>query len=332
MKVFLTNFPSFYKIKLFNAINEKQKIVVIFSGTKNFKNRNNDFFSGDIHFEHYFFTDKDKCKRIKKFLKAHPYEELIIAGWDSKENWYSALHFSKSKNAMILESTIYESKTKGVKAFAKRIFLSRMNKVYASGQLHKELLKALGFKKEIIMTGGVGLMNRISQPAFEYRSSVKNFLYVGRLVEVKNLRLLIETFNEMPELNLTIIGFGILENELKAIAKENVIFTGAIDNSELSKWYQKSDVFILPSKSEPWGLVVEEALNNGTPILLSNRVGCAPELLTETTGLEFRYDSKEELKKAVHKICDIELYNRLRLGVSKLDFEKRENEQINAYF
>lgn len=331
MKVYIGNFASFYKIKLFNEINKREKIVAVFTGDISKSTRNADFFAEKAEFEYSFCSGKKRFLSLKRLLKNTNYDELIIDGWDSKENWYAAFHSPKYKNAIIVESSIFESSITGLKRLVKRLFLSRISKAYPSGKPHLELLKQLGFNGVCKITGSVGLMNRASQPSYTPRNCVKNFLYVGRLVEVKNLKLLIQAFNEMPDLNLTIVGFGEQESELKAIAEENIKFTGAIENKALWYWYQVSDVFVLASKSEPWGLVVEEALNNGCPILLSDKIGCKDDLLTPETGLSFKHNDKEDLKRAVRKICDIDFYNRLRLGVSKLDFAKREKDQIEAY-
>lgn len=331
MKLYIGNYASFYKIKLFNEINKHEKLVAVFTGNIETSTRNADFFSEEANFEYYFCNGKDRFEKIKKILKQKEYNELIIDGWDSKENWWALFNSPKKKNAVIVESSILESSITGLKSFLKRIFLSRVSIAYPCGKPHARLLQSLGFKGSIKTTGGVGLMNRITQPVYEPREKVCKFLYVGRLVEVKNLEFLINTFNEMPDLTLTIVGFGTQESSLKSIAKENIVFAGAVNNKDLEAWYKKSDVFVLASKSETWGLVVEEALNNGCPILLSNKVGCNEDLLSEDTGLSFDPNDKEDLKQKIRKICDIEFYNKLRLGVSKLDFEQREKEQIEAY-
>lgn len=331
MKIFLTNVPSFYKINLYNEINKKQKIIVIFSAGKDFNDRNEDFYSGKIEFEYYVFTGKNKQKKIRDLLKSVEYEEIIISGWDSIDYWYTILISPKKKNCIALESSVFESKVNGIKSIAKRLFLSRISKAYVSGIPHKMLMEQLGFKGEIKLTGGVGLMNIQQQPAFELRQRINRFLYVGRLVEVKNLKLLIEAFNEMPDLSLNIVGFGLQEAELKSIAKENVHFVGEIDNRNLGAWYQGSDVFVLPSKSEPWGLVVEEALNNGCPVIVSDRVGCKEDLVTEKTGLIFKNDSKDDLKSVVRKMTDTAFYNQLRKNISGLDFNLRAEKQVEVY-
>ncbi len=334
MKIFITNVPSFYKINLFNRINEKEKVFVIFT-SKTENGRNDDFYKGVMQFEYQFLEGNFLTKYLKLFRILKEYTksdpELIIDGWDTKENWFVAFMFCKRQNGLIVESSYYESCYTGFKGVAKRLFLSRISTTFPCGIAQKELLLRLKFKGEIKTTGSVGIMGRSPQPAYSERKSVSRFLYVGRIVEVKNLELLISVFNDLPDLHLDIVGFGVLENYLKSIAKSNISFLGAIDNSDLGKYYQNSDVFVLPSKSETWGLVVEEALNNGCPVIVSDRVGCKDDLVTEETGLVFKSGDKEDLKKVIKQITDIAFYNKLRLGVSKLDFETREREQIEAY-
>lgn len=174
-------------------------------------------------------------------------------------------------------------------------------------------------------------MNYQLQPAYEPRTKVTKFLYVGRLSPEKNLDLLIKAFETLSDLSLDVIGFGPQEAELKAAAPDNVKFLGAIDNDRLPAYYRIHDVFILPSKSEPWGLVVEEALNNGTPVIVSDRVGCQADLVKEDTGLVFNYDSVDDCRETIRKITDLTLYNSLRLGVSKLDFDERAHRQVMAF-
>lgn len=334
MKIFVTNLPSFYKINLFNSINEREQILVIYT-SKTEESRNADFYNGTMQFDYLFLTEKGLHKYIQLFSIIRKYKkecrELILDGWDTKENWFLAFISSKKLNGLIVESSYYESIVTGIKGFAKKVFLSRISTTYPCGIAQKELLLRLNFKKIIKTTGSVGVMTRYPQPAYSPRQCVSKFLYVGRLVEVKNLELLIRAFNELPDLHLDIIGFGVLEERLKSIAGKNISFLGAIDNADLGQYYQVSDVFILPSKSETWGLVVEEALNNGCPVIVSDHVGCKDDLVTEETGLVFKSCDKEELKNTILKMTDIDLYNKFRLGVSKLNFAEREKNQIEAY-
>lgn len=330
--VYVTPCPSFYKVKMFNEIAKVKEILVIYT------------FDHDVVRDKSFYTEKETFKTaevsggtISRFRKMHSilshisYDELVIDGWDTFDKIMLAYFSPKKKNACIVESSIYESSTKGVRAFIKRCFFKRMYRSYCAGIAQEKLVRALGFEKEVVITGGCGLLNYIPQPQFTPRESVKRFIYVGRLIPEKNLELLIRVFNKFPELDLNIIGYGVLEKELKSIANGNIHFLGQVDNKDLWKYYQENDVFILPSISEVWGLVVEEALNNGLPIIVSDRVGCRDDFATEDNGLVFKHDSEASLEGVINKITNVNYYNHLRAGVAKMDFLQRGKDQINAF-
>lgn len=331
-QIYITNLPSFYKISLWNKVAEKKKILTIFTGIAT-EIRNEDFFKGEKNFDFVQLNGSlfKQTIQLIRILTTTKFDELFIGGWDGIPYLLASILSSKKKNRAIIESSIFESNINGWKSFIKKFFLRHITKVIVPGIAQKELVVSLNFKGEIMISGGCGLLNYIKQPPYIRREKVSNFLYVGRLAEEKNLELLISTFNNLPNLTLTIIGFGPLETQLKKIASKNTQFLGAVSNSELSQHYQNNDVFILPSNRETWGLVVEEALNNGIPIIASNKVGCYKDLIGEKYGLIFMWNSSESLKKSILKMTDIEFYNELRKNIATLDFIKRGNKQIETY-
>lgn len=332
---FLTNLPAFYKINLYNQIQSKiGGVMVAYTGLDG-SDRNADFYRGQMQFEHVFLKGGKlaRCRQLLSLLRHTEYDRLVLGGWDSAESWIAALFSPKSKNSVVVESSILESTTTGFKGFIKRLFINRIrNKAYVPGISNAKLVEKLGFKGKIVYTKGVGVFNYIPQPAYTPREFVKNFLYVGRLVDAKNLKLLINVFNSLPQLTLTIAGFGEQEQELKAIASGNIKFLGAVDNKKLPQVYQANDVFILPSKKEAWGLVVEEALNNGLPVIVSDKVGCHEAIVNDGNGIVFSpFDSEAALREAVLRMTDITYYNSLRKNISQLDFAKTEEEQVECY-
>jgi glycosyltransferase involved in cell wall biosynthesis len=331
-KVFITSQASFYKISLWNEVAKHRRIFVLFTEISA-PSRNADFYNGNIQFDHSIIIGsrtKQSLSIVKWFIH-NKADEIIFGGWDRLPSLIMAFLSKKVHNSTILESSIFESKVTGLKSLIKKAFMRRMSKVYAPGLSNAKLSVALGKKDNIILTGGCGILNYINQPNFTPKACVQNFIFVGRLIPIKNLELLINVFNSLPQLKLTIVGFGELEMHLKSLANENIVFTGAIANKDLSEVYQQQDVFILPSKSETWGLVVEEALNNGLPVIVSDRVGCGADLATPPYGLVFKYDSAESLRSSILKMTDTEYYNNLRLNISKLDFKKRAQSQVNAF-
>lgn len=332
--IFITNLPAFYKINLYNKIALQRKILVVFTGTETFE-RNNDFFMGEKKFDYQFLSEHNSFVKIFTLIKiliCIKYNKVILGGWDEIIYWATIFLSPKKKNCLVCESSNKESITQGVKGLIKSLFLSRISLAYCSGKSQEQLLRSLKYSSKTIITKGVGIFNYHKQPPFIHKNSVSSFLYVGRLSPEKNLKNLIECFNNKKDLTLNIIGFGPLEKDLKGIANKNIIFHGAIDNKKLSKYYQENDVFILPSISEPWGLVVEEALNNNLPVIISDQVGCSDELIQEDkNGIIFKVKEKDSLEKAISKIIDTEYYNKMQYYISQTDIEMNVQHQINAY-
>lgn len=331
MKIILTNLPAFYKINLYNALAKNTKIFVVFTGLDG-ETRNEDFAKGKMNFPYVLLKGNQLQKMLSfyKMVKKQNYSEIILSSWETFIPWLVALTSPSKKNAVVVESSIKESNVNGIKGFIKRIFFKRCSKAYVSGKSQGDLALALNPKIRCVKTRGVGVFNYRKQPPFEKRTIVRNFIYVGRLIREKNLEWLIEQFNRHPELHLDIIGFGMLEEQLKKLANDNINFVGPVDNIQLFKYYQDSDVFILPSISEAWGLVVEEALNNGLPVMVSEFVGCADEIVNEDNGVVFSLN-EDDFESKLKQICNMENYNQMRLNISKMDFERIEVEQINCY-
>ncbi|MEY3501481.1 MAG: N-acetylgalactosamine-N, N-diacetylbacillosaminyl-diphospho-undecaprenol [Bacteroidota bacterium] len=129
----------------------------------------------------------------------------------------------------------------------------------------------------------------------------KVILFVGRLVEVKNLAFLVKVVAQIKTTDwvLVIVGDGELMNDLKEQAKKlnifnNVLFVGRKEGKELVSWYTLSQIFVLPSIYEPFGAVVNEALLGGCKVLCSEIAG-ASSLIDADNGRLFSPYSEKEL-------------------------------------
>ena len=334
MKLFVEVSPAFYKNLLFNAINKKEKIMVAYQEDPNRGFRDSDFLKGEREFDYIFMSGSPwkMCCSLVALIRKTNYDEVVVGGYDRIYSWLTVLLSPKKKNGVIIESTLRETQKNGWRSYLKRFFLKRVSKAYVCGKSHADLVNYFGFKGKIIDIGSVGFIRRVPQPPYIEREEVKKFVFVGRLIPEKNLEWLIKRFAVHPNLELTIIGTGDLENDLKSIAPQNVSFTGAIPNTELSKYYQEADVFVLPSCSETYGLVVEEAINNGTPVLLSHMVGCQDNLVAaNNVGLVFKLDDVNDFEDKLNQICNVDFYNQLRCNVAKMDFEQFEKNMVKAF-
>ena len=97
----------------------------------------------------------------------------------------------------------------------------------------------------------------------------------------------------MPEARLDIVGSGVLSGEIRErviwLGLESAVeFLGTKSPEEIGQHLMRSAALVLPSHREPWGLVVNEALSYGCPVVVSNICGCVPELVRGgITGYSF---------------------------------------------
>ncbi len=334
--VFVTHLPAFYKVNLYNEIAKRQRVFVIFIAATSVI-RAKDFTPADFGFDYVILNNGSFERRSKRtslfslyqLLKNIRYRQIIVGGWDLIEFWLIAWCFPKQSNALACESSIYESNTKKLTGWLKRIFLSRIHCVYCSGQPQQALIEALAFKGEMKKTLGVGIFNYTAKTP-STRLFEGKCLYVGRLSPEKNLEALVALFATLPDYHLTLIGQGPLEAKLQAMLPKNVSLMGHVPNEALATWYQSHDIFILPSTKEPWGLVVEEALYYGLPVIASEQVGSAGDLITHyQAGALFSPNDPQSFKAALN-LC-VKNYTQLKENVQKIDFKVRDQSQVSQY-
>ena len=183
-----------------------------------------------------------------------------------------------------------------LKRYVKYIYLSFIFKKpfvlgFAGGSnSHKKLFRNYGMSENRIFLMPMMVDNKRFQSVPKLEPKTFTFLYVGRLVKVKNIENLIYQFNEKfnnHDARLVVVGSGILLNKLKQKYSSNKInFTGSKYNEDLVHYFRNSSCLVCPSSFEPWGLVVNEALASGLPVITSDQVGANFDLvLNKNTGL-----------------------------------------------
>jgi glycosyltransferase involved in cell wall biosynthesis len=121
------------------------------------------------------------------------------------------------------------------------------------------------------------------------------FLFSGKMIPRKNPLLFVEALRGLAadsRVTALFVGDGELRSETEALARaalgERAIFPGFVNQKELGRYFKASDVLVLPSVFETWGLVVNEAMHFGLPCIVSDRVGCRRDLVEPgVTGFVF---------------------------------------------
>lgn len=140
-------------------------------------------------------------------------------------------------------------------------------------------------------------------------SSKPRVLFVGRLAPEKGVAVLLKAFQllleDYPGATLAIVGSGPEQANLQALVAElglgsMVEFAGPRVGEALWDEILRSNCLVLPSIHEPWGLVANEALSYGCPIVVSDHCGCVPELVIENrTGYVARAGDAEDLASKI---------------------------------
>lgn len=170
----------------------------------------------------------------------------------------------------------------------------------AIGTYNKDFYRYFGVSKDKIFLTPYSVDNEFFQKSaaqckgLKYQNrrklgitkSVPVILYVGKLIERKKPLDLLKAFEYVKikfDAALLFLGDGAQRVDLeKYVWDKNIAdvhFIGFKNQTELSKYYELSDVFVLPSQREPWGLVVNEAMVHGMPVIVSDAVGAAPDLV-----------------------------------------------------
>ncbi len=228
-------------------------------------------------------------------------EVVLVPGYYTLPAIAAALwaKFHRSTSVLMTESTAYDHPRVAWKEWAKGLLLRGLfDWAVTGGKEHLAYLDQLGFPadrtarsydvvdNELFAQGTNALRGQSASdfglPPEPY------FVYVGRFAEEKNISLLLESWltyrSEGGTWPLVLVGDGPLTSSLREAAAASgfgadVYFPGLKSSRALLPYYAFAGCFVLPSKREPWGLVVNEAMAAGLPVLVSDRCGCAVDLV-----------------------------------------------------
>ena len=258
---------------------------------------------------------------------------VVIGGWGDVGAWTARLWCALHRRPCILwaESNYFDRPRVFWKELTKAFFLRGFRAAHVYGTTNAEYLVKLGFdpgkiwiKRAVADTGLFGPVEQVGPR----HSSRKVILFVGRLAPEKNLEFVLETvrllsFEARQRLLLRIVGYGPLEGSLRLKAEslglnDMVEFAGSRKHSQLPEVYHSADVLLLPSTSEPWGLTVNEGMLCGLPAIVSDRCGCARDLVKAGTGWSFGPRDSAGFARILEKVAAMPVDDLRTMGKNAL--------------
>jgi glycosyltransferase involved in cell wall biosynthesis len=251
---------------------------------------------------------------IKNIILRGQYDAVLINGWHYKSAWQAILACWRSDvKAMVRgDSHLHTPRSLPVrlaKSLAYPRFIPRFDACLAVGQWSREYFLHYGASPERIFlvphTVDIARMAAQSECSQTIHSELRKrwklhedsivFVFVGKFTDAKRpmdfVRAVCEARKQKATVQGLMVGDGPLRNVCEDFARTHHVpmtFTGFLNQSEIMSAYAAADVLVLPSVGETWGMVVNEAMACKRPCIVSDRVGCGPDLIRAgETGVVF---------------------------------------------
>lgn len=243
-------------------------------------------------------------KRVAAALEKIKPEAVAICGWSGSIN-LSALHWCithKTPVILMSDSTAYDEPRKHWKEFIKSRIVRMCSSALVGGTPHVDYVATLGMPRQHIFkcydvidntyfATEAKLARQKSDDLRKQLSLPKEyFLASSRFIKKKNIPYILETYALYHQRvgksawKLVLLGDGTLKSQLVKMIREfglekYVLLPGFKQYNELPIYYALAKAFVHASTTEQWGLVVNEAMASGLPVIVSERCGCAPDLV-----------------------------------------------------
>lgn len=331
--LFLHNIPSPYRIPLFRNLQDRVGYDFNFMFTSkshrerkwtspNLADLKHEFLHGvTIELGPFILTF---CPKIFHEILRRDYDVIILSGMSDVTSIVAAF-LSKIRGVRIL---IYSEGTNDGQTVLGRImrplesfWLKNANGMVLPGISARRFYSGRGITEERIFIAPDAVDNdyyiQESERLMEERTAIKKrcgiehattLLFVGRLVPVKGIDTLIRAYHlakiDREDLHLLIVGDGSEKESLERYCTmheiRDVHFMGWAEGEEKCQMYLVADVFIFPTRSDVWGLVINEAMCFKLPIIASSKAGAAQDLVIDgVNGYVIPPDNPEKLKEAI---------------------------------
>lgn len=314
----LASFPAPYRVDVFKGLAEQYDVDVFF-GLTNDNARNKEYLSTKELFHYFIVTNKEDKIYFQKCIKNLKHYDLVLA-----YDWYLPFALRVEQRCIRLNvkyivncDGAFDIEKSGVIGKIKKVIKSHFIKnaagCFGSGQYARKYFEYYGAKPNSIYLHNFTSLHRediytrlisdIEKTKIKDELKIKEekvVISVGRMINSKGFDVLIEAFRDFStDTGLYIVGGQPLKEYVELINKyklDNVHFIDHVDKFELKKYYLASDLFILMTRGDTWGLVINEALANGLPVITTDKCVAGRELIKDgVNGYIVPTDSREQL-------------------------------------
>lgn len=324
--LYLTVIPSPYKVTFFNELGKKCNLTVLFDKSES-ANRETDWSKFEFEKFHGIILD-DNRKDLFQHLQKDKYDVIVISNYSTKVGIISIsyLNFKKTPYIISVDGGLINYEESKFKRKLKTKLISNASAWLSTGEVTNQYLTYYGADREKIYIYPFTTMKEediINQPLTKNEKAelrvelgipYDNVVFsVGRFIPSKGFDVLIKVANKFKEgTGVYIIG-GEPTKEYNELINQhnikNVHFLSFLEYTELKKYYLSADVFVFPTREDVWGLVINEAMANGLPVITTTSCIAGVEMIEEgLNGYLVPKDDVDQLtEKTNHILNNIDL-------------------------
>lgn len=301
-----------------------------------------------------------KIKVVGEIITRKP-DAVLVYGYNSLTNIVAILAAKWVGSRILIRGDTRLTRhhnLRGVKARFKRWLFSLADGFITIGTLNKQYYEAHGvpvgktFFAPLSVDNAAFRLGDVDRTAA--RSAIRSelglrpdavvILLVSKLIPRKRASDVIDAFaqlsNANPAAHLVLVGTGPQQAELEQRARANapsrVFFAGFQNQSKISAYYAASDIFVFPTSDEPWGLVLNEAMAAGLPVVTSDGAGAAPDLIADSgAGYVYPAGDLPALALALKRLVDskelrVSMGQRALAHIAQWDASRSANAIVDA--
>ena len=237
---------------------------------------------------------------------------VLVGGWNQPAFWQALLHARTARVPLVVwvESTARDERAgRGPAEAAKRAVVRSAAAFVVPGRAAEEYVRGLGAKEVAVAPNAIdlGIFGERTERRAEIRAQLGldrvTFLCVSRLSPEKGVDVLVRAFDGVPG-ELALVGDGPDRERVAALAGPNVRLLGRVERDELVDWYAGADAFVMPSRSETWGMAMQEAAAAGLPLVASEAPGAGYDLIEDgVNGFRVPVEDVDALRAALVRVA-----------------------------
>jgi glycosyltransferase involved in cell wall biosynthesis len=343
----LTEIPAPFRIPLFNALAEVQEVdlTVLFLSDRDPK-RPYPVYADEFRFRWRVLPGRELVRRgrwivfsrgvLRSLRRLRP-DVVVIGGWNQPAFWAAAVFARATRTPLVawVESTLRDARrNSGPAEWLKRRLVHACTGLLVPGRASADYVSSLGVPGNQIVRAPNAVDTRLFRDRVDELRAVGTapparqpyVLYVGRLDPEKGVDVLTAAARDLPA-TVAIVGRGPEEGRLRASAPPNVRFVGWVPRDELPLWYAAADVFVLPSRSDQWGMVLNEAAAAGLPLVATDAPGAAHDLVDDgVNGFRVAVDDVDALRDCLNRLLSDRALQ-ARFGIRSRELAARRTPQ-----